>query len=185
MFKAAFHDSIINSQNILKALAQFTGLMISDNSRYDKYMRGEDTLSATELKGLTLFRAQCVQCHKEPLFTDNTFRNTGLAMDTNLKDSGVAAINGQMKDFMKFKVPGLRNVEMTYPYMHDGRFKTLKQVLNHYTQKYAPSSGVDPILVKGIRLSDADKTDIIAFLKTLTDETFLHDRRFADPNGHY
>ncbi len=185
MFKAAFNDSIVNSKNMLKALAQFTGLMISDNSRYDKYMRGEDTLSATELKGLQLFRDKCEQCHKEPLFTDNTFRNTGLAPDTNLHDSGVAAINGQMKDMGKFKVPTLRNIEMTYPYMHDGRFRTLKQVLDHYTQKFTRESGADPILVKGISLSEADKTNIIAFLKTLSDQTFLHDRRFADPSGHY
>jgi cytochrome c peroxidase len=106
-------------------------------------------------------------------------------MDTNLKDSGVAAINGQMKDFMKFKVPSLRNIEMTYPYMHDGRFRNLKQVLDHYTQKFDEASGVDPILVKGIQLSEADKVNVIAFLKTLTDQTFLHDRRFADPSGHY
>lgn len=185
MFKAAFKDSVINSQNILRALAQFTGLMITDNSRYDKYMRGEDTLSVKELRGLQLFRKQCAQCHKEPMFTDNTFRNTGLPADNNLKDSGVAAINGQMKDFMKFKVPGLRNIEMTYPYMHDGRFRTLKQVLDHYTQKFNKKSGADPILVRGIHLTEAEKSDIIAFLKTLTDETFLHDRRFADPTGHY
>ena len=185
MFKAAFNDSVVNSRNILRALAQFTGLMISDNSRYDKYMRGEDTLSASELKGLELFRDKCAQCHKEPLFTDNTFRNTALSMDSNLRDSGLAAINGQMKDFMKFKVPSLRNIEMTYPYMHDGRFRTLKQVLDHYTRKFTKESGADPILVKGIQLTEADKSNIIAFLKTLTDQTFLHDRRFADPSGHY
>jgi cytochrome c peroxidase len=185
MFKAAFNDSIVNSRNILLALAQFTGLMISSNSRYDKYSRGEDTLSVAEINGLKLFRDKCAQCHKEPLFTDNTFRNTGLPMDSNLKDSGVAATNGDMKDFMKFKVPSLRNVEMSYPYMHDGRFRNLKQVLDHYTQKFSPESHADPILVKGIELSEQDKSDIIAFLKTLTDQTFLHDRRFADPSGHY
>ena len=185
MFKAAFNDSVINSRNILRAIAQFTGLMISANSRYDKYMRGEDTLSAAELNGLQLFRNNCAQCHKEPLFTDNTFRNTGLPMDSNLHDSGLAAINGNMKDFMKFKVPSLRNIEMTYPYMHDGRFRNLKQVLDHYTQKFSKASGTDPILVKGIQLTELDKLNIIAFLKTLTDPTYLHDRRFADPSGHY
>jgi cytochrome c peroxidase len=185
MFKAAFNDTVVNSQNMLRALAQFTGLMISADSRYDKYMRGEDTLSATELGGLQLFRNNCAQCHKEPLFTDNTFRNTGLPMDTNIRDSGVFAINGDMKDFMKFKVPTLRNIERTYPYMHDGRFRTLKQVLDHYTQKFTQESHADPILVKGIVLTEADKADIIAFLKTLTDNTFLYDRRFADPSGHY
>ncbi len=106
-------------------------------------------------------------------------------MDTNLKDSGVAAINGQMKDYMKFKVPSLRNVEMTYPYMHDGRFRNLKQVLDHYTQKFSPESHADPILVKGIQLTENEKSDIIAFLKTLTDQTYLHDRRFADPSGRF
>ncbi|HTB32055.1 MAG TPA: cytochrome c peroxidase [Bacteroidia bacterium] len=185
MFKTAFNDSVVNSRNTLKALAQFTGLMISANSRYDKYMRGEDTFSMAELSGLQLFRDNCAQCHKEPLFTDNTFRNTGLPMDTNLKDSGVASSNGDMKDFMKFKVPTLRNIEMTYPYMHDGRFRTLKQVMDHYTKKFSPESHADPILIKGIQLTELDKADIIAFLKTLTDQTFLHDRRFADPSMHY
>ena len=185
MFKTAFGDSVVNSRNMLRALAQFTGLMISADSRYDKYMQGEDTLSVAELNGLQLFRDNCEQCHKEPLFTDNTFRNTGLPMDTNLRDSGVAAIDGDMKDFMKFKVPTLRNIEMTYPYMHDGRFKTLKQVLDHYTKKFTIESHADPILVKGIQLTELDKADIIAFLKTLTDQKFLHDRRFADPSGHY
>ncbi len=185
MFKAAFNDSIVNSRNMLLAMAQFTGLMISADSRYDKYMQREDTLSLTELSGLQLFRDNCSQCHKEPLFTDNTFRNTGIPMDTNLRDSGVASINGQMKDFMKFKVPTLRNIEMTYPYMHDGRFRTLKQVLDFYTKKFTPESHADPILVKGIVLTEQDKSDIIAFLKTLTDQSFLHDRRFADPSGHY
>jgi cytochrome c peroxidase len=185
MFQSAFNDSIVNSRNILRAIAQFTGLMISANSRYDKYMQGEDTLSTAELNGLQLFRDNCGQCHKEPLFTDNTFRNTGLPMDTNLKDSGVAAINGDMKDFMKFKVPTLRNIEMTYPYMHDGRFRTLKQVMDHYTTKFSRESHADPLLVKGIVLTEQDKSDVIAFLKTLTDPTFLHDRRFADPSMHY
>lgn len=185
MFRAAFNDSVIDSRNVLKAIAQFTGLMVSCNSRYDKYMRGEDSLSASELKGLQLFRDKCAQCHKEPLFTDNTFRNTGLTIDPNLYDSGVAAINGDTKDYMKFKVPSLRNVEMTYPYMHDGRYRNLNQVLDHYTQKFGVESHADPLLVKGIPLTETDKSNIIAFLKTLTDQEFLHDRRFADPGGHY
>jgi len=182
MFKLAFGDSIITSQKMLRALSQFTGMMVSSNSRYDKYMRHEDTLSKAELSGLKLFRDNCAQCHKEPLFTDNTYRNTGLKYDSAFKDSGRARITGQMKDFMKFKVPGLRNIEMTYPYMHDGRFRNLKQVLDHYTNKFDANTGADPILIKGISLTEQDKLDIIAFLKTLTDKTFLYDRRFADPN---
>lgn len=181
MFKTAFGDSVITSQRLLRSLAQFTGLMISDNSRYDKYMRHEDTLSKQELRGLQLFRDNCAQCHKEPLFTDNTYRNAGITYDSAFRDSGRYKITGDMKDFMKFRVPSLRNIEMTYPYMHDGRFRNLKQVLDHYTQTFTQQSGADPILVKGIKLSEQDKTDILAFLKTLTDKTFLYDRRFADP----
>jgi len=182
LFKAAFGDTVITSQKMLRALAQFTGLMVSCNSRYDKFMRGEDTLSATEKRGLQLFRNNCAQCHKEPLFTDGTFRNIGLAYDTAFKDSGRIKITGDMKDFMKFKVPSLRNVEMTYPYMHDGRFGNLKQVLDHYTQSFIGMPGVDPLIVNGFKLTAQDKTDIIAFLKTLTDKDFLYDRRFVDPN---
>jgi len=182
MFKSAFGDTIVNSANLLHALAQFTGLMVSSNSRYDKYIRQEDTLSSQEIHGLQLFRNNCAQCHKEPLFTDNSYRNNGIAYDSTFKDSGRIKITGDKKDFMKFRVPSLRNVEMTYPYMHDGRFRNLKQVLDHYTQTYTQASGVDLILVNGISLTEQDKTDIIAFLKTLTDKTFLYDRRFADPN---
>ncbi|HTB06756.1 MAG TPA: cytochrome c peroxidase [Bacteroidia bacterium] len=182
MFKLAFGDSMITSQKLLRALAQFTGLMVSSNSRYDKYVRHEDTLSRTELNGLKLFRDNCAQCHKEPLFTDNTYRNVGFAYDTSFKDSGRIRITGDKKDFMKFRVPSLRNIEMTYPYMHDGRFHTLKQVLDHYTNIDASAKGLDPILVKGINLTEGQKTDIIAFLKALTDKTFLYDRRFVDPN---
>ncbi len=182
MFNDAFGDTIINSQRLLKVLAQFTGLMVSNNSRYDKYLRGEDTLSAAELHGLKLFRDNCAQCHKEPLFTDNSYRNNGLKYDSTFHDSGRMAITGNKIDFMKFRVPSLRNIEMTYPYMHDGRFHTLKQVLDHYTQTFIRTPTLDGILVKGISLSEQDKTDVISFLKTLTDKTFLYDRRFADPN---
>ena len=133
LFTKAFRDSTITSEKMLKAISQFISLMISSDSRYDKYMRGDDTLSKQELSGLAIFRSRCESCHKEPLFTDNTFRNNGLKPDTTLRDSGREKITGVTDDFMKFKVPSLRNVEMTYPYMHDGQFKNLQQVLNHYS----------------------------------------------------
>ena len=180
-FKAAFGDTVINSQKLLKALAQFTGMMITANSRYDKYVKGEAQFTAQELSGLQLFRSHCINCHKEPLFTDNTFRNIGLKPDTALRDSGRIKITGNADDYMKFKVPGLRNVEMTYPYMHDGRFRTLQQVLNHYaTDKFF--TNYDKAIEKNIGLTPQKQADIITFLKTLTDQEFLHDRRFADPN---
>jgi cytochrome c peroxidase len=180
-FNAAFKDTVITSEHMLKALAQFTGMMISSNSKYDRYVKGEEEFTPQELNGLQLFRSHCINCHKEPLFTDNTFRNIGLKPDTALADSGRMRITGVAGDYMKFKVPGLRNVAMTYPYMHDGRFKTLQQVLAHYANgKFF--TNYDKAIEKNIGLTSQEQADIISFLKTLTDQQFLHDRRFADPN---
>jgi cytochrome c peroxidase len=182
MFKQAFGTDKITSQQLLKVLTQFLGLMVSSDSRYDRYMRHEDTLSQAESHGLQVFRSHCENCHKEPLFTDNSYRNNGLKPDTSLKDSGRATVTGLESDYMKFKVPSLRNVAITYPYMHDGRFRNLKQVINHYSGGKFYDNNYDPSINRDIGLSENDKSDIIAFLNTLTDETFLHDRRFADPN---
>ena len=180
-FNNVFKDTIITSDKLLKALAQFTSLMISSNSKYDKYVKGEEELTEGELRGLQLFRSHCSNCHAEPLFTDNTFRNIGLKPDTALRDSGRIKITGVADDYMKFKVPGLRNVAMTYPYMHDGRFRTLQQVLKHYADgKFY--TNYDKAIEKNVGLTSQEQADIISFLKTLTDEQFLHDRRFADPN---
>lgn len=181
LFKRAYHDTIINSERLLKSLAQFTGLMISAGSRYDKYIAGKDTFSMQEKSGLSLFRAKCAGCHKEPLFTDNSYRNNGLPPDTSLNDTGREKISGMDADKYKFQVPGLRNIELTFPYMHDGRFKKLKDVLNHYSENGRYTNGADPELNKIGTLSDKEKKDIIAFLITLTDKEFINDKRFADP----
>jgi cytochrome c peroxidase len=181
LFRKAYPDTIINSERILKSLAQFTGLMISSNSRYDKFMDGKDTFSATEKKGLKLFRAKCAGCHTEPLFTDNSYRNNGLKADTSLNDKGRFLITGKDSDKNKFKVPGLRNVAMTYPYMHDGRFRNLKEVIEHYSDHKNYDPAADALLGKIGNLSDAEKKELLAFLATLTDKEFLYDRRFADP----
>ena len=180
-FNLAFHDTVVTSERMIKALAQFTGLMVSANSRYDQYVRGEEKFNDHELNGLKLFRNHCENCHKEPLFTDNTFRNIGLKPDTALGDSGRIKITGAADDYMKFKVPSLRNVEMTYPYMHDGRFRTLPQVLKYYAAGNF-ATNYDKSIERNIGLTNDEQADIIAFLKTLTDQQFLHDRRFADPN---
>jgi cytochrome c peroxidase len=181
LFKAAYKDTLVSTERILKAHAQFTGLMISCNSKYDKYRQGLDSLTAPEKKGMELFRSYCSSCHKEPLFTDNEFRNNGLAPDSALGDEGRKNITGLATDYMKFRVPSLRNVEMTYPYMHDGRFRDLKQVIAYYTSNKF-SAGADPLMKDASGLGDEEKAALIAFLKTLTDKTFLYDRRFADPN---
>ncbi|MCE3280662.1 MAG: putative cytochrome c peroxidase precursor [Bacteroidetes bacterium] len=182
LFRKAYRDSIINSERILKALTQFTGLMISANSRYDRYISGKDTFSDQEKNGLDLFRKKCASCHKEPLFTDNSYHNNGLKPDSSLNDKGRAKLSAIEKDNYKFKIPGLRNIELTFPYMHDGRFRKLKDVMNHYSESANKNMDSDEKL-KGIgSLSDKEKKDIIAFLLTLTDREFLNDKRFADPN---
>jgi cytochrome c peroxidase len=183
LFKQVYKDSIITSERLMKSLSQFLALLISADSRYDRYTHGKDTLSKSEKNGLKLFRANCASCHKEPLFTDNSYRNNGLAIHPFLKDSGRLIITGVRTDLLKFKVPTLRNIAVTYPYMHDGRFYNLKQVLNHYTKLNSSDEGLDPVLKKGIKLNDVEKTDMIAFLKTLTDKNFLKDRRFANLNS--
>ena len=184
-FMEAYNDTIINSQRILKTLAQFTGLMISSNSKYDKYVEGTIELTETELNGLKIFKTKCANCHKGTLFTDNSYRNNGIKRDTALKDDGRGTITGKADDNNKFQVPSLRNVEMTYPYMHDGRFRNLQQVLNHYANPANFDKNYDLSLNKIGALSEQEKAEVIAFLKTLTDKVFLYDRRFADPNMHF
>lgn len=182
LFKKAYKDTIINSERLLKSLAQFTGLMISANSRYDKFMAGKDTFSIQEKSGLESFRQKCANCHKEPFFTDNSYRNNGIKPDTTLNDMGRGKITSLENDNLKFKVPSLRNIEMTFPYMHDGRYKKLKDVLNHYCTSSSHNATTDPEINKIGDLSDKERKDIIAFLLTLTDRDFINDRRFEDPN---
>ncbi|MDJ1470709.1 cytochrome c peroxidase [Cytophagaceae bacterium DM2B3-1] len=186
-FKTVFNTDTITSDLMLRALAQFTGLLISSNSRYDNYIRHEHGVEFTkeEKAGLQLFKQKCASCHTTDLFTDHSYRNNGL--DEIPTDYGRELITGNSTDKGKFKVPSLRNVERTSPYMHDGRFRTLQSVLNHYTSGVKISPTLDPLLTQneqmGIPVTENEKKKIIAFLKTLTDPTFLVDKRFVDPLG--
>jgi cytochrome c peroxidase len=184
MFKDAFGNDTINTQRIFLALAQFQGMLVSSNSKYDKYVRGEagGDLTVPEQKGLTLFMQKCSSCHIPPLFTDFSFRNNGLSFNTALKDSGRAHVTGLTSDRNRFKVPSLRNVVVTSPYMHDGRFLSLTQCLNHYSRGINATENLDTALVNGIPLTPEETQNIISFLGTLTDNTFLRDPRFKDPN---
>lgn len=186
-FARAFDDGEVSSENILKALSQFMLVMVSSNSKYDKYVRNEEntTLTLIEQDGLNTFEAKCASCHATDLFTDQSFRNNGLSINPQLNDLGRYEIGNNPDDLYKFKVPSLRNVEVTYPYMHDGRFATLEAVLNFYDSGLTDNGNVDASLLKadgsyGIDLSDYEKESIIAFLKTLTDYEFLEDERFAE-----
>lgn len=181
MFKAAFGDETVNSQRIGKAFAQFMGMLVSSNSKYDKFIRGEVALTSAEQNGLNTFRAKCATCHKEPLFSDFSYRSNGLK-PTSHNDSGRARITHALADMRKFKVPSLRNLSYTYPYMHDGRLENLMDVLDYYSGEIDSSAvNLDPVLKGGIPLSAQEKNDLLSFLKTLDDETFIKDPRFQEP----
>lgn len=177
-FKRAFGTDVITSQNMLKALTQFMGSLISAESKYDDVKAGKATFTPQEDNGYQLFIQKCATCHTEPLFTDNSFKNNGL--DIVAQDLGRALITTITSDEAKFKVPTLRNIEVSRPYMHDGRFKTLEQVLNHYQNGIQNHQNLDPDLKQGLALSNQDKAELIAFLKTLTDNKFLKNPQFSE-----
>jgi cytochrome c peroxidase len=181
MFRAAFGDSLVNSQRLLKALAQFLAMMVSANAKYDQVKNGTAAFNQYEKAGYAIFQQKCASCHKEPLFTDLSYRNTGLPLDSTLRDLGRMRITGKKEDSLKFKVPSLRNLFLTFPYGHDGRFTTITDVLKHYNSGISGSPTLDPLLQNGISLTDNDKFYLIAFLGTLTDTAFVNDRRFSQP----
>ncbi len=182
MFKAAFGDANISSQRMLKALAQFTGNLVSANSKYDRVKNGTDTFTSFEKRGYVHFKAHCVSCHQEPLFTDNSFRNNGMGLN-RFKDEGRRKVTGLQPDSLKFKVPTLRNIQLTYPYMHDGSIFSVPQVIDHYIAKTAsPNAGMDASLQKPIVLNSREKNELIYFLYTLTDTSFTKSKRFS-PDG--
>ncbi|WP_443939110.1 cytochrome-c peroxidase [Pedobacter sp. MW01-1-1] len=180
MFKAAFGSSEINSQRILKAIAQFTVVLVSANSKYDRVIRKENNerFTTDEAAGYALFRQKCVSCHPEPFFTDFSYRSNGL--DITSVDQGRANITGQSADFGKFRVPTLRNIEYTSPYMHDGRFYNLDEVLEHYNSGIQKTENLDDLLKQGMPLTDTEKSQIKTFLKTLTDNEFIKNTLYSE-----
>lgn len=184
LFKKAFGDTVINSTRMLKALSQFMLQCVSAQSRYDKYVRNEGgVLSPDELQGRILFQQKCASCHSTDLFTDNKFHNNGLPPSSR-NDSGRYRVTLNPNDLYLFKTPSLRNVALTPPYMHDGRFFTLEAVLDHYSGSVYNSPTLDTLLLRngsvGIPLSADEKAKIIAFLKTLSDDNFIHDPKLAE-----
>lgn len=186
LFNAAFGSEEVTSEKMAKSMAQFMGLIYSYDTRYDYYKQGRNNVqfTAEELRGYELFKAKCNSCHAEPLFSDFKFRNNGLKVNPNplLVDSGRMHITQQEEDRYKFKTPSLRNVALSYPYMHDGTLKTLEECLDHYTNGIVNMTNLDHSLQGGIPMTAAEKKDIIAFLHTLTDYKIIRDRRFMDPN---
>lgn len=182
MFKDAFGEDSVTTQRMFRAITQFQGLIYSFSSKYDDYKNGKAAFTAEELRGYNLFLAKCNACHSEPLFSDFVFRNNGLPVDPTLNDKGRAMIEDTPGNYYKFKTPSLRNIALTAPYMHDGRFSTLEKCLDHYESGISNFTNLDPLLQNGIPLSDAERSDLLAFLNTLTDYKLISDPRFKDPN---
>ncbi len=172
LFLKAFKDSVITGEHVLKALSQFQLTLISATSKYDRVKQSKAKFTAQEENGYKLFLENCNSCHTEPLFSNYKFANNGLSIDSTLKDYGRYTITKQSADSLKFKIPSLRNLSYTNPYMHDGRFNKLNQVLNHYVS-IKDSKVLSPELKKPIQLNSNQKTDLIAFLLTLNDSTFV------------
>ncbi|WGH74401.1 cytochrome c peroxidase [Tenacibaculum tangerinum] len=187
LFQQAFGTSKIDSTLVTKAIAQFERTLISGNSKFDQYLLGKVELTPEEQNGFNVFmdetRGDCFHCHgsnNNPLWTNNKFHNNGL--DETFTDMGLGAVTGDPNDNGKFKTPSLRNLKFTAPYMHDGRFATLDEVINHYSEGLKKSSTIDPLMKKvnqgGVQLSEKDKAALKAFLLSLTDNSFVNNPNF-------
>lgn len=194
-FNLAFGDVTIDSVLISKAIAQFERTLISNNSKFDQVLHGKAYLSPEEYRGYELMHNQvkgnCLHCHSfdaNPLGTNLRFSNNGLDKPLSVndyKDLGRGGITKNNKDNGFFKVPSLRNIALTAPYMHDGRFETLEEVLDFYSDDFNNSINIDSKMMFGNKknraLSSEEKQDIISFLYTLTDSTFITNPEFMSP----
>jgi cytochrome c peroxidase len=198
LFKLVYGDETITGNRIVKAISQFERTLISCNSRYDQYLRNAYQPTPQELKGMELFMnapqpekgirgANCAHCHGGTKNYMELFHNNGL--DSIPKDKGIETLTGLASDRGRFKAPTLRNIALTSPYMHDGRFKTLEEVVDHYSEHVIESVSLSSFIRgvsndkngKALNLRPDEKKDIIAFLNMLTDSTFISDPRFSDP----
>lgn len=206
LFEKAFGDPTIDSIRVSKAIAQFLRTMISANSTFDAYYKYDngfqltaseqakvDAMTFDEKAGYGLFfseQGDCFHCHGGPLLQVNKITNNGL--DFTFQDAGFMDVTGNSNDEGKFKVPNIRNIELSAPYMHDGRFTSLLQVVHHYHTNIKASHSIDPILLEkhipndgtntgGVNLSGQQITQMVAFLKTLTDKEFIDNPAFSDP----
>jgi cytochrome c peroxidase len=181
LFARAFGDTTINTQRMTRALSQFLVMLVSADSKYDRVKAGKDSFSLPERLGYAIFQKKCASCHREPLFTDNSYRNIGMPLDSTLADKGRMRITGDLKDSLRFKVPSLRNVAITHPYGHDGRFFTLLNVFDHYRKNMVVTTLTDSLLQNRLPLSNFEIGQLTAFLNTLTDTSFLKNPLYAPP----
>ena len=199
LFKAAFGSDVISEEQLLKALSQFERTLISANSKYDKYLAGTYKASAREMRGMSLFSngpapekmirgANCEHCHGGVKTFKELFHNNGL--DTVFSDNCRENFTRQPEDKGRFRVPTLRNIMLTAPYMHDGRFSTIEQVLDHYNEHIKNSPTLSSFLQdvsnqkngKKLMLTNSEKSDIISFLSMLTDSSFINNPEFSNPH---
>ncbi|MDC8002612.1 cytochrome c peroxidase [Aureisphaera galaxeae] len=187
LFEQAFGTSRIDSVNVSKAIAQFLRTLVSANSKFDRFQLGLAELTPEEENGLNVFldegRGDCFHCHglpANPLWTDNIFHNNG--MDEIITDLGLGGFSGDPREFGHFKSPSLRNLAYTAPFMHDGRFATIEEVINHYSEGLVFSETIDPLMKNvstgGAHMTESDKADLKAFLLTLSDESFINNPDF-------
>lgn len=182
LFRAAFGDTKINSQRILKSLAQFTGTIISADSKYDRVKKGKDKFNDFEQRGYEIFQLHCNSCHKEPFFTDFSYRNIGLPADSTINDYGRMRITGQKEDSLKFKVPSLRNIARTSPYFHDGRTWGLSIATDHFSMA-SPDANTDPLIIQAKPLEKIQIQYLTYFLRTLTDSVLIKNPALSDPDS--
>lgn len=194
LFRQAFgieYAGQIDSFMVAKALAQFQRTLISKDSKFDRVRRGEEELTAREARGRHIFQdsspelpaSECLHCHADPLFTDLDFLNNGILTveeQSRGQDKGRFSVTGRPSDLYKFRTPTLRNIALTAPYMHDGRFATLEEVIDHYASGGHFADNVDP-KVRVLHLTEENKADLIAFLHTLTDSIALMNPAYSDP----
>ncbi|MGX1929255.1 cytochrome-c peroxidase [Flagellimonas sp. 2504JD4-2] len=195
LFRLVFGDEEVTSNRISLALAQFVRSMVSYQSRFDAGLAQVNNpnnnfpnFTASENRGKQLFmsnQTNCAQCHDTNVQVGDRARNNGL--DVTLTDLGVGGVTGNNNQNGEFKVPSLRNIALTAPYMHDGRFETLAEVIEHYDNGVQNSPNLDNRLrvqggnIRRLNLSDADKQALVDFLNTLTDETFIANEKFSNP----
>ena len=177
LFWNTFHDSVVTSAKTVKAISQFLLTLISSNSKYDRVKWGEEDFSEQEKNGYKLFKKNCSSCHVEPLFTSGKFENNGLSLNPELNDYGRVNVSQEPSDSFKFKVPTLRNIEYSFPYMHDGRYTKLSEAIRHYHANKI----FERINKKTIQLTSNEISDITAFLLTLSDKTFIFDKKHSYP----
>lgn len=177
LFRKTFGDENITPDRIYRSISQFGYTLISADSRYDKVKRNEgETFTESEARGYQVFQQKCESCHSTALFTDQSFRNVGFPLNPNTNEAGRARVTGIDADYMSFRVPSLRNIEYTAPYGSFGQFPTLKAVLDYFDNGVLDADNLDPVFKynnRRIPLTEQEKEDLIAFMKTLSDSGFV------------